>query len=57
MNCTCGHSDFFHDGDHLAEPQALGACEDCDCKKYQRDPNWEPPDDPEAWAGGFADNH
>lgn len=35
-----------------------GAIQECieDWVKFERD-NYEPPDDPVAWSGGFAENH
>ena len=44
---------------HTVEWSALG---DILGEKYKSaiqrcDGNWEPPDDPEAWSGGFAENH
>jgi hypothetical protein len=49
MRCECGHTDTFHDG-------PVGPCEQCNCKSFNRDPDWEPAD-PEGWEGGFADNN
>lgn len=60
MNCICGHSDTFHEGDRqygFDDSGNLGKCEECDeCLKFRRDPNWEPPD-ASGWEGGIADNH
>lgn len=46
----------------VAEPFKRSAFEDIEDREYDRAKqkatgNWEPPDDPDAWAGGFADNH
>ena len=56
MRCICGHTTTFHDGDTHYETENLGACEECECLRFRRDPNWEPPDPP-GWEGGFAKNH
>lgn len=44
MRCICGHTSTFHEGDRQYDQDELGKCDECDCLKFQRDPNWEAPD-------------
>ena len=49
MRCECGHTDTFHE-------DSTGSCEECECRHFDCDPDWEPAD-PEGWEGAFTDNN